>query len=147
MLIYDDIFSWEGFGGMLKLASGKCRLRILDLNRSDHDGLTHLKPMIVVATDLPDSNMSVRSCSSHIATMVGRRFNIPPHRMQFVEYYPKKTYGEGNRKVIPEVFEAVDFTWKEDKALHPKLRPLGPPLLDLLVDIFRKKEPNALSTE
>ena len=144
MLIFDDIFSWEGFGGKLKLGSGKCRLRILDLNQGNRAGLTHLKSMVVVATDLPDSKMSVRSCSSHIATMVGRRFNIPHHRMQFVEYYPRKTYGNRNRNVIPEVFEAVDFTWKGDKALHPKLRPLGPPLLDLLIDMFRKIETNVL---
>ena len=132
MLIYDDIFAWEGFGGKLKLASGKCRLRIFDMNKGDHKGVAHLKPMVVVASDLPDSKMSVRSCSGHIATTVVQKFNIAPHRMQFVEYYPKKIYGEGNRKVIPEMFEAVEFTWTEKMALHPKLKPLDSPLLDLL---------------
>jgi hypothetical protein len=132
MLIYDDIFAWEGFGGKLKLGSGTCRLRIFDMNKGDPKGVTHLKPMIVVASDLPESKMSVRSCSSHIATTVVQKFNIAPHRMQFVEYYPKKLYGEGNRSVIPETFEAVEFTWKEKMALHPKLKPLESPLLDLL---------------
>ena len=140
MVIFDDIFAWEGFGGKLKLGSGKCRLRILDLNKGDAGGLAHLKPIVVVASDLPDSKMSVRSCSSHIATTVGKTFGIPHHRMQFVEYYPEKTYGKENQSCIPESFEAVEFTWKEDKALHPKLRPLGPPLLDLLIDLFREIE-------
>jgi len=33
MLIYDGVYAWKGFGGMLKLASGQCRLRIYDLTR------------------------------------------------------------------------------------------------------------------
>ena len=33
MLIYDDIFAWEGWGGELRLASGECRLRIIDLKK------------------------------------------------------------------------------------------------------------------
>jgi hypothetical protein len=132
MLIYDDIFAWEGFGGKLKLASGKCRLRIFDMNKCDRKGVTHLKPMIVLVSDHPDSKMSVRSCSSHIATTIVQKFNIAPHRMQFIEYYPKKLYGEGNRKVIPEMFEAVEFTWTEKMALHPKLKPLESSLLELL---------------
>ncbi|MEJ2096105.1 MAG: hypothetical protein P8Y38_02965 [Deltaproteobacteria bacterium] len=133
MLIFDDIFAWEGFGGKLKLGSGKCRLRIFDLNKGDQKDIAHLRPIIVVASDLPGEKMSVRSCSSHIATTVVNRFNIAPHRIQFVEYYPQTQYGEaGNRKVIPEMLEAVEFVWKDNKALHPKLKPLGPPLLDLL---------------
>jgi hypothetical protein len=132
MLIFDDILTWEGFGGKLKLASGKCRLKIFDLNKGDLKDVTHLKPIVVVASDLPGSKMSVRSCSSHIATTVVQQFNIAPHRMQFVEYYPKKFYGEGNSKVIPEMFEAVEFKWVEKMALHPKLKPLESPLLDVL---------------
>jgi hypothetical protein len=132
MLIYDDVFNWEGFGGKLKLGSGKCRLKIFDMNRGDTKGVMHLKPILVVASDLPDSKMSVRSCSSHIATTVVQKFKVAPHRMQFVEYYPAKIYGEGNRNVIPETFEAVEFTWKEKMALHPRLKPLEPSLLELL---------------
>jgi hypothetical protein len=132
MLIFDDIFFWEGFGGKLKLASGKCRLKIFDMNKGDQKQVAHLKPMVVVASDLPNEKMSVRSCSSHIATTVVRQFNIEPHRMQFVEYYPQKFYGEGNRNVIPEMFEAVEFTWVKKMALHPKLKPLEAPLRDIL---------------
>ena len=132
MLIYDDIFSWDGFGGKLKLASGKCRLKIYDLSGAQTDGLLHLKPIIVVATDHPGSKMSVRSCSSHIATMVIQMFHIAPNRMQFVEYYPPKTYGKNGKNVIPEIFEAVDFTWKEKMAIHPRLRSPSPVLLKYL---------------
>lgn len=141
MLIFDDTFSWEGFGGKLKLGSGKCRLRIFDLNKGDQKDVAHLKPIVVVASDLPDSKMSVRSCSSHIATRVVQKFDIAPHRMQFVEYYPQKFYGEGDRKTIPETFEAVEFTWTENRALHPKLKSLGPPLLDLLKRRFHPDAP------
>ena len=138
MLIFDDIFSWKGFGGKLKLASGKCRLRIFDMNKGDQKQVAHLKPMVVLASDLPDQKMSVRSCSSHIATTVVRQFNIEPHRMQFVEYYPQTFYGQEDRKVIPEMFEAVEFTWVEGMALHPKLKPLEPPLLDILKERLHK---------
>ena len=62
MLIYDQIYSWEGFGGVLRLASGKCRLRIFDLEKEDRTGLAHLRPTIIIASDVPDSRMSVRSC-------------------------------------------------------------------------------------
>ena len=136
MLIYDDIFNWEGFGGKLKLASGKCWLKIYDLSGDQKDGLLHLKPIIVIAKDHPGSKMSVRSCSSHIATMVSQKFKILPSRMQFVEYYPKKNYGRQGRHFIPEIIEAVDFTWKEDMAIHPRLRPPSAPLLKRLLALL-----------
>ena len=132
MLIYDDVFDWKGFGGKLKLASGKCRLKIFDLSGDKADSLVHLKPIVVIAMDHPESSMSVRSCSSHIATMVSQAFHIPPGRMQFVEYCPPKAYGKGQKNLIPEMFEAVDFTWKENLAIHPRLRPPSPPLLEHL---------------
>ncbi|MEE9536795.1 MAG: hypothetical protein V3V51_05065, partial [Desulfobacterales bacterium] len=61
MTIYDDIFSWEGWGGQLRLASGKCRLRIYDLEQEKAGSLSHLRPIIVVVSDIPESRMSVRS--------------------------------------------------------------------------------------
>ena len=70
MLIYDDIYSWEGWGGKLRLASGKCRLRIFDLKKGNKKGLAHLRPIIVIAADVPESRMSVRSCCGHIATCI-----------------------------------------------------------------------------
>jgi hypothetical protein len=136
MLIYDDIFSWKGFGGKLKLASGKCRLKIFDLSSDQTDGLVHLKPIVVIAIDHPESKMSVRSCSSHIATMVSQQFHVAPSRMQFVEYYPQKTYGRDGQNFIPEIFEAVDFSWKDDLAMHPKLRPPAPPLHKRLLELL-----------
>ena len=102
--------------------------------RNIHQGIEFCKGL----ADLPDGKMSVRSCSSHIATTVVRQFNIEPHRMQFVEYYPQTFYGQEDRKVIPEMFEAVEFTWVEGMALHPKLKPLEPPLLDILKERLHK---------
>jgi len=55
MLVHDDMFSWEGWGGRLKLGSGKCRLRIYDLKKDDKKGLMHLRPIIVVVSDVPGS--------------------------------------------------------------------------------------------
>lgn len=148
MLVHDDIFSWEGFGGTFNLASGRCRLRIIDLTKGTHGGLAHLKPIVVVATDLPDDAspvkvVTVRSCAGHIATSVIRKFNIDRQRMLFVEYYPKKTYGGQNQHIIPEKFDAVDFQWHDDRALFPKWRPLQPPLLETVKEVVCGSEDTA----
>lgn len=137
MLIHDDILTWKGFGGLLDLASGRCRLRIFDLNQSNAGKVTHMKPMVVVASDLPDERpafkkVSVRSCNSHIATCVVEQFHIEPHRMIFVEYYPASTYGDRNQHHIPAKYVAVDFVWYSDKALHPKWRTLESHLVELI---------------
>jgi hypothetical protein len=132
MLIHDGIYSWEGFGGKLKLASGQCRLRIYDLTRDASGGLAHLRPMIVMVSDLAASRMSVRSCAGHIATCVSRDFRIDPHRMMYIEYYPASIYGEHQERIIPEKYEAVDFNWTEGGAIHPKWRTLQPPLVDVI---------------
>ena len=132
MLIHDDIFSWEGFGGKLRLGSGKCRLRVFDLSKREKKGLSHLKPIIVVVSDIPESRMSVRSCAGHIATSVTQAFHIDPHRMVFVEYYPSVTYGQKNDHHIAERYDVVEFVWHDDKAMHPKWRALKPPLLDVV---------------
>ena len=130
MLIHDDIFLWKGWGGRLSLGSGKCRLRIFDLKEQKTKGLTPLRPVIVLISDVPDSKMSVRSCTSHIATLVAHQFNIKPNRMLWIEYYPETRYGVDDRQVIPERFDSVEFTWHEGKAVDPKWRELKPPLLD-----------------
>ncbi len=135
MLIYDDIYSWEGFGGILRLASGKCRLRIFDLKKGDQKGLAHLRPIIIIASDVADSRMSVRSCCGHIATGVAGKFNIKPDRMMFIEYYPQTVYGEQRDHVIAEKYDVVDFNWHEDKAIEPKWRTLKPPLLDVVREL------------
>jgi hypothetical protein len=142
MLIHDDILSWKGFGGLLDLAAGRCRLRIFDLNRAGDQTITHLKPIVVVASDLPDAKndfkkVSVRSCNSHIATQVVEQFRIDPNRMIFVEYVPPSIYGDRNQHQIPAKFVAVDFIWHGTKALHPKWRALESNVEDLISPLIR----------
>jgi len=131
-VIYDDIFSWEGFGGKLRLGSGKCRLRIFDLKKDKGKGLDYIRPIIVVVSDIPESKITIKSCSGHIATKVTREFNIDPSRMLYVEYYPTVMYGEKGEKLIPERYDAIEFAWHEEKAIKPKWRTLKPPLVDLI---------------
>ena len=130
MLIHDDTFYWKGWGGELSLGSGKCRLRIYDLKDRKAEGLTLLRPIIVLVSDVPDSKMPVRSAISHVATLVAEEFSLKPHRMLWVEYYPESRYGIDDTRVIPEKFDIVEFAWHEGKAMHPKWRELKPPLLD-----------------
>ncbi|MFP3998583.1 MAG: hypothetical protein ACLFNW_01005 [Desulfobacterales bacterium] len=136
MLIHDDIYTWEGWGGRLRLASGKCRLRIFDRRKGANKPVTILRPMVVVVSDISDSKMSVRSCAGHIATSVTRDFDIDPQRMLYVEYYPAVRYGMHNEYEIPEQHIAVDFTWNEGRALHPKWRPMQPPILDIIKNLM-----------
>ena len=135
MLIFDDIYSWEGFGGKLRLASGKCRLQIFDLEKGANKGVAHIRPVIIVASDVAESRMSVRSCCGHIATGVARDFNIKPDRMMFIEYYPRSVYGEQRDQVIDEKYDWVDFKWHGEKAIQPKWRPLKPPMLDVVKEL------------
>jgi hypothetical protein len=132
MLVHDDIYSWEGFGGRLRLASGKCRLRIYDLTKEASRGTTPLRPIVVVVSDVPESRMSVRSCVGHVATQVSLDFHIDAHRMMFIEYYPESRYGERGERVVPEKLEAVDFNWTEAGAIQPRWRTLNPPLRDAI---------------
>jgi hypothetical protein len=132
MIIYDDIYPWEGFGGKLRLASGKCRLRIFDLKKGNGKGLDYIRPIIAVVSDISESKITIKSCSGHIATKVTREFNIDPSRMLYVEYYPAVIYGEKDEKRIPERYDAIEFTWHGDKAINPKWRTLKPPLVDLI---------------
>lgn len=139
MLIHDDIYNWEGWGGKLRLASGKCRLRIFDRTpaKGGKKPITYLRPVIVVVSDVPDSKMTVRSCAGHVATSVAADFKIDPHRMLWVEYYPTVQYGKKNEYVIPEQYVAVDFTWNEERAVHPKWRQLKPPMLEVVKTLMK----------
>ena len=136
MKIFDDIFMWDGYGGRFNLAAGRCRLRLFDLSRDRASGVSQLKPMIAVVSDLPGDRLpamkrvSVRACISHVATTIIHRFKLDPARMLLVEHYPQETYGRRSEKVIPEKFDVVDLKWHGDKALFPNWRPLKPPLLD-----------------
>ncbi|MDL2269988.1 hypothetical protein LJC71_11220 [Desulfosarcina sp. OttesenSCG-928-A07] len=137
MKIYDGVFHWDGYGGKFNLVSGRCRLRLFDLSKGDDtETVAFLKPMIAVVSDLPadpltgSGKMSVRSCISHVATTIAKRFKIDPHRMVVVEHYPRKTYGTASEKVISEKFDRVELKWHGDKALFPNWHTLEPPLLD-----------------
>ncbi|MCU0598017.1 MAG: hypothetical protein MUE70_02025 [Desulfobacterales bacterium] len=132
MLIHDSVYSWEGWGGKLRLASGKCRLRIYNRSRGDTSSVAFLKPYIVIVSDLPDSKMSVRSCAGHIATKVTQEFNIDPDRMVWIEFYPKITYGAQDERMIPEQYVAVDFMWYKEKAINPRWRQIKSPILDII---------------
>jgi hypothetical protein len=141
MLTYDNVYSWAGWGGKLRLGNGKCRLRIFDLRKDETaKGVSFLKPIIVVITDVPDGKMSIRSCTSHIATCVANDFNIDPSRMLWIEYYPQTTYGQEGERVIPERLEAVEFEWRNDKAIRPKWRPLQPQLLEAVKELLSKND-------
>jgi hypothetical protein len=132
MIIYDEIYIWEGWGGALRLGSGKCRLRICDLEKSESAGIIYLRPIVVMVSDIPESGMSVRSCAGHIATGVVKEYNLDPHRMLYVEYYPPTAYGENKEHIIKERYDAVDFIWHDDKAIQPKWRALKAPMLDII---------------
>jgi len=135
MLFYDDIYSWEGWGGALRLGRGKCRLRIFDLQKASGKTV-FLRPLIVVVTDVPESKTSIRNFSSHISTSVIREFKLDPRRVLWVEYYPAVIYGAEGEKIIPERYDAVEFTWQKDRALNPVWRTLQASLLDLVKSLL-----------
>ncbi|MBA4368017.1 MAG: hypothetical protein C0403_10330 [Desulfobacterium sp.] len=130
MLIYDDIFSWDGWGGKLRLASGKCKLRIYDESRDQSGDQVLLRPIVIISKDIGKESISIRSCSGHIATLVTQRFGINPRRMLWVEYYAASEYGIGKVHKIPERFDVVEFTWHDGKAIEPRWRPISPMMLD-----------------
>jgi hypothetical protein len=142
--IFDDIFLWDGYGGRFNLAAGRCRLRLFDLSKDRTAGISQLKPIIAVVSDLPGDRLpamkkvSVRACISHVATTIVHRFKLDPARMLLVEYYPRETYGRQSEKVIPEKFDVVDLKWHGDKALFPNWRALKPPLLDSVRALLEK---------
>lgn len=136
MLIYDDIYSWEGWGGALRLGHGRCRLRIFDLRRGAAKRVAYLRPVIVVVTDVPESKTTIRNYGGHIATRVVQDFDFEPNRVLWVEYYPAVRYGIRGEKVIPERYDTVSFAWHREKAMHPQWRPLKPPMLDLVRELM-----------
>ncbi len=141
MLLYNGLYHWKGWGGKLQLASGKCQMRIYDLAKGKQDDVVLLKPIVVVLTDVPRekiTDMTVKSCASHIATLVTKQFCIAPERMLWVEYYPKVNYGKDNTKMIPEKYEAVEFTWYGSKAVNPKWRLLESPLSDMVKNLEKQ---------
>ena len=148
-VVFNDVFAWDGWGGKFNLAAGKCRLCLFDLSGTRDASLTLLKPFIAIATDLRTNGsnlkkVTVRSCCTHIATTLAQRYDIEPARMLFVEYYPRTYYGRHKEHAIPERFDIVDMVWMDNKALHPKWRPLEGPLLETvrhLLGIARERAP------
>ncbi|QTA79892.1 Uncharacterized protein dnl_21740 [Desulfonema limicola] len=141
MMIYDDTYSWQGWGGKLRLGSGRCRLRIFDIGKGDSKVVTHLKSIIVVVSDIPfekvkPNQMTIKSCASHIATCVVKDFKIDPHRMLWIEYYPKDENKE--IKYSKEYFDAVEFKWNNNFAIQPKWKPLNPAMLDLVFKLLNQ---------
>jgi hypothetical protein len=136
MLIFDDLFFWEGWGGKLRLASGSCRLRVFDLREETVAHVKHIRPIIAIASDVPEGRMSIKSCAGHIATKIVETFDLDPHRMIYVEYYPSTRYGPSDEHEIPEKYEWVELTWHDRKAIQPKWRLLKPPLLDVVKELM-----------
>jgi hypothetical protein len=137
MLIHHGEYHWEGWGGKLRLGHGKCRLSLFDLNR-ESPGILHLKSHMAVVSDLPDSPASVKNYTGHIATGVIEKFNIEPSRLIWVEYYPEKRFGINRQMVIPERFDDTEFTWIDNKALHPKWKPLKEAYLLILKNLMAR---------
>ena len=96
-----------------------------------------MRPTIVIVSDVPGNEMSIRSCAGHIATMVTKEFAIKPQRMMWIEYYPEQKYGQKDDHTIPEKYDAVEFLWKKDKAVEPKWRILKPPLLEQVIELMK----------
>ena len=139
-MILNKVYRWDGWGGRLKLGSGECRLQLFDLAAGGLGAMTHLRPFIVVVTDMPGSKMSVKSCAGHIATRVVQEFGIDKDRMLWVEYYPAKAYGPEGSKQMPESFEAAEFSWHGNEAIEPKWRKLQPPVLNIVRDLVLEGE-------
>ncbi len=138
MQVFDDIFHWEGWGGLLHLEAGKCRLKVFDLRKAPANGVVPLKSFVVIVSEAPldpgqkKRFVSLRSHIGHIATLVVRQFNLDQQRTLWVEFYPERRYGVQNEKMIPERYDEVNFTWQADRALEPRWTPLKPPLLDMV---------------
>jgi len=135
MIIYNDIYRWEGLSGKFGLAKGKIRLRIFDLSDAASGTVLHLRPIIVVVADVPGEEVSVKGWAGPLAGYIVEDFNISHQRMMWVEHYPAVKYGQRKITHIEEKFEAVEFKWTAGRAMHPRWRDLKPPLLDTVRDL------------
>lgn len=139
-IIYDGIHKWDGWGGTFRLGSGKCRLRLLNLKSDTAKGLIFLKPMIAVVSDVPESRLSVRSCTAHIAASIAEKFNIDVRRFMYVEYYPESNYGPQKERRQPARYDVAEFTWHTESAPEVKWHPLKEDLLEL-IETYMKNAP------
>ena len=141
---YDDIYTWNGWGGKLRLASGNCQLCVFHFDPDKKGNLKRLKQTIVITQDILKKkrafgDMSIRSCAGHIATSVTKQFNIDPNRMLWVEYYPETSYGPQGKKVIAEDFFLTDFEWSEGRAMNPKRGKPSPELIEQIKKILKEE--------
>mgnify|MGYP000887703752 FL=1 len=88
MLIYDDIYTWEGphdrRDHVLWLIS--CHLRIIDLTLS-YPGISFLKPKIVVASDVTEGPKR-KICAETLGRQIYKAFNLDMKRTLWAEYDP-----------------------------------------------------------
>ena len=141
---YDDIYTWNGWGGKFRLADGSCQLCVFHFDPDKKEKIKRLKQTIVITQDILKKKrsfgeMSIRSCAGHIATSVTKEFNINPNRMLWVEYYPETTYGARGEKVISEDFFLTDFEWSQGRAMKPKRRKPNPGLIEQIKKILNEE--------
>ena len=137
--IHNNTFAWEGWGGLIRLEAGQCQLWLFDLRQVPRrpEGMIFMQPYVgVVKETEPDNPVSLRSMTSHVATMVVRRFNLDPRRLLWVEYVPAQTYGSRQQRTVPEKLDLVELNWVEAKAMTPSWRPLDEPLRSLVKEII-----------
>lgn len=147
MRVHDGIYTWDGWGGKMKLGSGRCRLMIFDMaQRQQTRGVAPLKRHIVIVSDLPETQattrrdiMSVKSCASHIATGVVRDFHLDRHRLVWIEHYPADPEDSAIRYKSAERFDEVSFEWKEDLALQPKWKTPSPDMISLVRELLAEE--------
>ncbi len=132
MILYNGIYQWKGLGKPLGLAQGKIMLKIFRLDDDPADSVLHMRPNIVVVSDVPGDAITVKGWAGPLATSISGKFGIDPQRMLWIEHYPEVKYGVKKVKQIPEIYEVVDFTWREGVAISPRWRPLRPPMLDIV---------------
>jgi hypothetical protein len=136
MLVYEGIYRWEGSAAGCGSRAAAAGCGSTTSPGGHRRRWPFLRPILVLVADVPESPLSVRSCAGHLATSIARDFAIAPSRMLYVEHVPESRYGREGEHVIPEEFVAVDFTWTEGGAMHPRWRTLQGPLLEAVRDLL-----------
>ncbi|MBU1169875.1 MAG: hypothetical protein KKD44_09975 [Proteobacteria bacterium] len=87
MLIYDDIYTWEGPAhGDQALWIMTCHLWIIDLSLS-HPEIVFIRPTIVVASDISDGPRR-KICAETLGRQIYLDFHLDIRRTLWVEYDP-----------------------------------------------------------
>lgn len=90
MLIYNDIFTWEGPKTDNKnLWLKSCHLWVIDLSSPDNN-VEYLKPVIIVAMDKSDGPKR-KICAETLGKQIFSDFNLDMKRTLWVEYDPDTT--------------------------------------------------------